>query len=77
MIIDQVADVKSTTESWTENIALCDALKKIPSRERQVLILRYFYGKTQTEISSATGISQAQVSRLEKNAIAKLKNLMI
>ncbi|MGN1096671.1 MAG: sigma-70 family RNA polymerase sigma factor [Christensenellales bacterium] len=76
MVIDQVADTKSTPESWTENIALCDALKRIPSRERQVLILRYFYGKTQTEISSATGISQAQVSRLEKNAITKLKKLM-
>ncbi len=76
MIIDQVADVKSTTESWTENITLADALETIPKREKQVLALRYFYGKTQTEISQTTGISQAQVSRLEKNAIEKLRKFM-
>ena len=72
-IIDQVSDEKNTTENWTENIALCDALKKIPEREKQVLILRYYYGKTQTEISESTKISQAQVSRLEKNALEKLR----
>ncbi|NLZ25598.1 MAG: SigB/SigF/SigG family RNA polymerase sigma factor [Clostridiales bacterium] len=72
-LLDQLADEKNTTENWTENLALKEALKEIPEREKNVLMLRYFYGKTQVEISNATGISQAQVSRLEKNAVEKLR----
>ena len=59
--------------NWLENISLVEALKKLNGREKQILLMRYYYGKTQTEISQEVGISQAQVSRLEKNAIAYMK----
>ena len=72
-IIDQLADKKETSENWTEKIALYEALKDVPEREMQVVRLRYFDGKTQIEISKLVGISQAQVSRLEKNALHNIK----
>ncbi|MBR4800212.1 MAG: SigB/SigF/SigG family RNA polymerase sigma factor [Clostridia bacterium] len=72
-IVDQLADEKETAENWSEKIALYEALKLVPERELAVLKLRYFDGKTQVEISDMIGISQAQVSRLEKSAICKLK----
>lgn len=75
-IIDQLADGKETPENWTENIALYEAMKLVPEREMQVVKLRYFDGKTQIEISNIVGISQAQVSRLEKSAIEKLRNAL-
>lgn len=75
-IIDQLADEKETTEHWTENIALYEAMKLVPEREMQVVKLRYFDGKTQIEISNIVGISQAQVSRLEKSAIEKLRSAL-
>lgn len=73
LILDQLADPKENPDRWTENIALNEALKCVPEREKLVLTLRYFEGKTQVEISQITGISQAQVSRIEKSAIDKLK----
>ncbi len=61
---------------WSESIYLKDSIKKLPERERQVLTLRYYVGKTQMEISEAIGISQAQVSRLEKNALNRLREMI-
>lgn len=58
---------------WTEKAALYEAIAKLENREKRILFLRYFEGKTQTEISSEVGISQAQVSRLEKTALKQIK----
>ena len=73
LLMDQLADEKNTDEVWTEHVALSTALEKLGERERKILFLRYYEGKTQTEISQEVGISQAQVSRLEKNALQNLK----
>ncbi len=75
-VIDQIADSKENADNWTERIALFEAMKLVPERELAVIKLRYFDGKTQVEISEIVGISQAQVSRLEKSALAKLKDAM-
>ena len=72
-VIDQVSDTKNTDESWLEQIALKDAIRNLSERERFILTLRFYEGKTQMEVSSEVGISQAQVSRLEKNAIKQIK----
>ena len=72
-VMDQVRDTKNTDESWTERIALKDALKLLDERERRILSLRFYEGKTQMEVSREVGISQAQVSRLEKGAINTIK----
>lgn len=72
-VMDQVKDDKNTDESWLEHIALKEAIKKLTEREKKILSLRFFEGKTQMEVSSEVGISQAQVSRLEKNAINQIK----
>ncbi|MBR7163161.1 MAG: sigma-70 family RNA polymerase sigma factor [Clostridia bacterium] len=76
LILDQLADPKENPDRWTENIALSEAMRCVQDRERMVLNLRYFEGKTQVEISEITGISQAQVSRIEKSAIEKLKKCL-
>lgn len=73
LLMDQLADEKNTDEAWTEKVALFEAMEKLTERERKILLLRYFEGKTQTEISAEVGISQAQVSRLEKNAIESIR----
>lgn len=73
LLMDQLADVKNTDEIWTEHVALSEAMEKLGEREKRILFLRYFEGKTQTEISAEVGISQAQVSRLEKNALNDLR----
>ena len=72
-IVDQLGDNKNTEENWTEKVALDSALRKLEYREQRIIELRYFEGKTQTEISGELGISQAQVSRLEKNALKEIK----
>ena len=72
-LMDQLSDDKSSEDNWLEKINLKDALKKLSGREKQILNLRYFVGKTQMEVSDEIGISQAQVSRLEKNAIEQIK----
>ena len=72
-VMDQVSDTKNTDEHWTERIALKDALKRLDPRERRILSLRFYEGKTQMEVSAEVGISQAQVSRLEKGAIRSIK----
>jgi RNA polymerase sporulation-specific sigma factor len=72
-VMDQVKDGKNTDESWLEQIALKDAISRLTDREKHILSLRFFEGKTQMEVSAEVGISQAQVSRLEKNAISQIK----
>ena len=72
-VMDQIRDRKDTDESWLEQIALREAMEKLSDREKTILGLRFFEGKTQMEVSARIGISQAQISRLEKNAIAKIK----
>lgn len=72
-VVDQLADKKETSDNWSERIALYEALKRVPERELEVVKMRYFDGKTQTEISRLIGISQAQVSRLEKAALACIR----
>ena len=68
-VMDQVSDKKNKEERWIENIAIGEAMKKLNDREREIIELRFFDGKTQMEVSDLIGISQAQVSRLEKNAL--------
>ena len=72
-VMDQVSDTKNTDERWTERIALKDAMKLLDPRERRILSLRFYEGKTQMEVSAEVGISQAQVSRLEKWAINTIR----
>lgn len=72
-VMDQVRDTKNTDEQWIERIALKEAMGNLGAREKRILALRFFDGKTQMEVASEVGISQAQVSRLEKNAIASLR----
>ena len=73
MIMDQIGDVKNSDENWITGVSLSEAMDKLTDRERQILQLRFYEGKTQIEVSEEIGISQAQVSRLEKNAIGILK----
>ena len=72
-LLDQLFDESQSEEIWTERVALKDAIARLTDRERRILQLRYYEGKTQTEISAEVGISQAQVSRLEKNAIGTIR----
>jgi len=72
-VMDQVRDTKNTDEDWLERIALKEAMAQLSPRERRILALRFSDGKTQMEVSDEIGISQAQVSRLEKNAIKAIK----
>ena len=72
-VMDQLRDTKSTDENWLENIALNEALKHLEEREKHILNLRFFMGRTQIEVADEIGISQAQVSRLEKSALKQLR----
>ena len=72
-IQDQVSDEKNTDENWLEEIAIKEALKKLNDREKHILDLRFFKGRTQMEVASELGISQAQVSRLEKSALKHMR----
>lgn len=72
-VMDQVRDNKNTDEDWTDRIALKEAMKRLDPRERRILSLRFWEGKTQMEVSAEVGISQAQVSRLEKGAINTIR----
>lgn len=74
LLMDQISDPKNNDEAWTEKAALYEAMSRLNERERNILFLRYFEGKTQTEISEQVGISQAQVSRLEKSALKRIKS---
>ena len=72
-VMDQVKDSRNTDEMWLERIALKEAVARLSERERKILSMRFFQGKTQMEVSSEIGISQAQVSRLEKNALRQIR----
>ena len=72
-VIDQLCDRENSEESWIEDIALREAMKKLTARERAIIEMRFYRGRTQMEIASEIGISQAQVSRLEKNAIDRIR----
>lgn len=74
-IMDQVQDTKNTDESWTNNLTLSQAMTKLNEREKVILAKRFFNGRTQMEVADELGISQAQVSRLEKSAIDHIKRL--
>ncbi len=75
-VMDQVRDEKNTDERWLERIALSEAMEQLSERERRILDLRFFQGRTQMEVSAEVGISQAQVSRLEKGAIRHIYSIM-
>lgn len=72
-VMDQVKDTKNTDAKWVEDITLSEAMKKLSPRERHILTMRFFDGKTQMEVADEIGISQAQVSRLEKNALKSMR----
>ena len=72
-VMDQVRDTRNTDESWLEHLALKEAVDRLEERERRILALRFYEGKTQMEVSNEIGISQAQVSRLEKNALNAIR----
>lgn len=72
-VMDQIGDNKNTDESWLEQIALNEAIDRLGDREKHILALRFYQGKTQMEVAEEVGISQAQVSRLEKNAINQIR----
>ena len=73
--MDQVKDAKNTDELWAENITILEAMKKLNDKEKMIVSKRFFEGRTQMEVADEIGISQAQVSRLEKNAIEHIKRL--
>ena len=76
MLLEHLADEKQNGDKWLQDVDLKDAVNHLAYRERQILDLRYFAGKTQMEVSNEIGISQAQVSRLEKNALEQIKRYM-
>ena len=72
-LLDQLKDEKGTDEKWTEHVALQSAMEKLDEREKKIIYMRYYEGKTQTEISFEVGLSQAQVSRIEKLALSFMR----
>lgn len=75
-VMDQISDKKNKEETWVEHISLSEAMKKLSKREHEIITLRFFEGKTQMEVADHIGISQAQVSRLEKNALKTMRNYL-
>ena len=75
-VMDQVKDEKNQDDSWLEEISIKEAMKHLSSREKNILEMRFFAGRTQMEIAKEIGISQAQVSRLEKNALGHMKKYL-
>ena len=75
-IMDQVRDPKNTEAAWVENIALQEAINKLGDRERKIIEMRFYQGKTQMEVASELSISQAQISRIEKNALKSMRNYL-
>lgn len=76
-VMDQVSNKKNREENWVEHISLSEAMKKLNERENEIIRLRFFEGKTQMEVSETIGISQAQVSRLEKNALKIMRQYLV
>ncbi len=75
-VMDQISDKKNREENWVEEITLNEAIKRLPEREKHIIDLRFFKGRTQMEVAEEVGISQAQVSRLEKNALKSMRNYL-
>ena len=75
-IMDQIRDEECTDDSWLENIAVSEAMKKLTNREKSIITMRFYKGKTQMEIADEIGISQAQVSRIEKSALERIRKGM-
>lgn len=75
-VMDQISDKKNREENWVEEISLNEAIKRLPEREKNIIDLRFFKGRTQMEVAEEVGISQAQVSRLEKNALKSMRNYL-
>ena len=75
-VMDQISDKKNKEETWVEHLSLSEAMKKLSDREHEIINLRFFEGKTQMEVADMIGISQAQVSRLEKNALRVMRNYL-
>ena len=75
-VMDQISDKKNLEENWVEDISLNEAMKRLPERERHIIGMRFFEGKTQTEVAEEIHISQAQVSRLEKNALKTMRGYL-
>ena len=74
-VMDQISDKKNTDENWTNSITIAEAIKKLNEKEKLIINKRFFEGRTQMEVAEEIGISQAQVSRLEKNAIEHIKRI--
>ena len=74
--MDQISDKKNREENWVEQLSLSEAMKRLPVRERRIIDMRFFEGKTQTEVAGEVGISQAQVSRLEKMTLKAMKSYL-
>lgn len=74
-VMDQVSDSKNTEDGWAENLTIAEAMKRLNPREKMIVTKRFFDGRTQVEVAEEIGISQAQVSRLEKSAIERIKKL--
>ncbi len=75
-VMDQISDKKNKEETWIEHLSLSDAMKNLSARENEIITLRFFEGKTQMEVAEIIGISQAQVSRLEKNALRTMRSYL-
>ena len=75
-VMDQISDKKNKEETWVENLSLREAINRLNKRERHIIDLRFYEGKTQMEVAQEIGISQAQVSRLEKNALKTMRNYL-
>ena len=75
-VMDQISDRKNREDHWIEELSLNEALKRLPEREKSIINLRFYHGKTQMEVAEAIGISQAQVSRLEKNALKTMRSYL-
>ena len=75
-VMDQISDKKNREENWVQDLALKEAISRLGERERHIIELRFFEGKTQMEVASEIGISQAQVSRLERHALRSMKNYL-
>ena len=74
--MDQISDKKNREEHWIENLSLREAMHRLTDRERHIIEMRFYEGKTQMEVAEEVGISQAQVSRLEKNALKTMRNFL-
>lgn len=76
-VMDQISDKKNKEDNWIQDLSLSEAMKKLTSRQNKIITLRFFQGKTQMEVAEEIGISQAQVSRLEKTALRCMKNYLV